>query len=220
MLQISGLPENLTVAEHIDLFSRYYGQPVPAGEVLGIAGLTGLEKRRYGNLSGGQQRRVQFALAICGEPELLFLDEPTVGLDVESRRALWSQIRRLVGKGTAIVLTTHYLEEADALADRVVVIDRGRTIAAGTSAELRALGGGKRITCRTDLDRSRLGGLPGVTSLLVEDGRAELVSRSPEDTVRALLTLGAEVTDLEVTGARLEDVFLSMTRDQTEEVAA
>jgi len=220
MLQLSGLPENLRVGEHLDLFSRYYGQPIAPEEVLRIAGLTDLVDRPYRALSGGQQRRVQFALAICGDPELLFLDEPTAGLDVESRRGFWAQIRRLVSRGTAIVLTTHYLEEADALADRVVVIDRGKTIASGSPEEIRALGGGKRIGFRTDLDRARLAGLPGVTSVVMKDDRAELVSGAVVDTLRALLAIECRIDDLEVTGARLEDAFLNLTRGDQKEVAA
>jgi ABC-2 type transport system ATP-binding protein len=137
MLQAGGVPATLRVAEHVELFSSYYEKPMPVAETLAAAGLTGLEKRPFGELSGGQKQRVLFALAICGQPELLFLDEPTVGLDPESRRAIWKQVRLMRAGGTSVLLTTHYLEEAEALSDRVLVIDGGRFITEGTPAEIK-----------------------------------------------------------------------------------
>lgn len=137
MLQVTRIPETLRVREHIDLFSSYYPHPMPFKEIYGTAGLNGIENKLFGDLSGGQKQRLLFALAICGDPDLLFLDEPTVGLDVQARRGLWKQIRELRTRGKSILLTTHYLEEADALADRVVVIDRGRVIADGTPAQIK-----------------------------------------------------------------------------------
>jgi ABC-2 type transport system ATP-binding protein len=137
MLQTARVPETLRVAEHIHLFSSYYPDPLPAAEVIHTAGLGGLERRAYGKLSGGQQRRLLLALALIGNPDLLILDEPTVGLDVEARRGLWSQIRRFVESGRSVLLTTHYLAEAEAVADRVVVIDKGVAVASGTPAEIR-----------------------------------------------------------------------------------
>src|SRR5690242_1624153 len=138
MLQVGRVPETLRVREHIDLFSSYYEEPMRAAEVLDAAGLEKLSDRKFGDLSGGQKQRVLFALAICGDPDLLFLDEPTVGLDVEARRMLWDEIRSLLRRGKTVVLTTHYLEEADALADRIVVINKGRVIAEGTPAEIKS----------------------------------------------------------------------------------
>ena len=123
--------------------------PLPLEEVLAAAGLEKLRDRKFGDLSGGQRQRTLFALAICGNPDLLFLDEPTVGLDVEARRALWEEIRRLVERGKTVLLTTHYLEEADALADRIAVINQGEIIAEGTPAEIKAQTSGKRIRCVT-----------------------------------------------------------------------
>ncbi len=137
MLQIGRVPETLRVREHIDLFSSYYSHPLPMAEIIGTAGLKGVENRLFGELSGGQKQRLLFALAICGDPDLLFLDEPTVGLDVQARRALWKQIRGLLARGKSILLTTHYLEEADALANRIVVIDNGRIIADGTPHQVK-----------------------------------------------------------------------------------
>jgi ABC-2 type transport system ATP-binding protein len=141
MLQVGKVPETLRVREHIHLFSAYYPEPMPMQDVIAAAGLKGLEERRFGDLSGGQKQRVLFALAICGNPGLLILDEPTVGLDVEARRALWKQIRLFVQRGRSVLLTTHYLDEADALANRIVVIDRGSVIAEGTAAEIKAKAG-------------------------------------------------------------------------------
>ena len=141
MLQTAKVPETLRVREHIELFCSYYRDPMSLDAVLTAAGLTALADRKYGELSGGQQQRVQFALAICGNPELLFLDEPTVGLDVITRRQFWQEVRRLSHSGRGILLTTHYLEEADALADRVVVLHEGTILADGTPSTLKALAG-------------------------------------------------------------------------------
>ena len=137
MLQVAKVPDTLRVREHVHLFCSYYPSPMTVDDALAAAGLTTVAEKKYGVLSGGQKQRVQFALAICGNPDLLFLDEPTVGLDVESRRAFWQEIRRLASRGRSIVLTTHYLEEAEALADRVVVISHGRIVADGTTHEVK-----------------------------------------------------------------------------------
>ena len=137
VLQVARVPETLRVREHIHLFSSYYPNPMPMDEVIAAAGLGGLERRNFGELSGGQQKRVLFALGICGNPDLLVLDEPTVGLDVEARRALWKQIRAFVDRGRAVLLTTHYLAEAEALADRVVVLDKGLKVKEGTPSEIK-----------------------------------------------------------------------------------
>src|SRR5260370_26404649 len=129
MLQVGRVPETLRVWEHIDLFSSYYPNPLSMIETLAITGLEGFRNRKFRDLSGGQKQRVLFALAICGNPDLLFLDEPTVGLDVEARHLLWDEIRKLLRRGKTVVLTTHYLEEADALADRIAVINEDSTVA-------------------------------------------------------------------------------------------
>jgi ABC-2 type transport system ATP-binding protein len=137
MLQVGRVPDTLRVREHIDLFRSYYPSPMAFEEVVDAAGLRGIERKKFGELSGGQKQRVLFALAICGNPDLLILDEPTVGLDVEARRALWKQIRAFIAGGRSILLTTHYLAEAEALANRVVVINKGKIVASGTPAEIR-----------------------------------------------------------------------------------
>src|SRR5271166_2777184 len=130
MLQVGRVPETLRVREHIDLFSSYYPSPLPLRETFQIAGIEDIKDRPFGELSGGQKQRVLFGIAICGNPDLLFLDEPTVGLDVEARRLMWSQIRTLIARGKTVLLTTHYLNEADALADRILVLQQGSIVAA------------------------------------------------------------------------------------------
>jgi ABC-2 type transport system ATP-binding protein len=137
VLQTARVPETLRVREHIELFSSYYPRPMRLADVIESSNLHGLERRKYGELSGGQQKRVLFALAICGDPDLLILDEPTVGLDVEARRAMWKQIRAFIARGKSVLLTTHYLTEADALASRVVVMHRGNIAAEGTPAQIK-----------------------------------------------------------------------------------
>jgi ABC-2 type transport system ATP-binding protein len=145
LLQVAKVPETQRVREHIELFSSYYEKPLPVAQTIAAAGLEGLEKRLFGDLSGGQKQRVLFALAICGNPDLLFLDEPTVGLDVEARRTLWNHIRGFVAGGGSVLLTTHYIEEADALADRIAVIHRGAIVAQGTPAEIKQRNAGSGL---------------------------------------------------------------------------
>lgn len=216
MLQVGRVPETLRVAEHIDLFASYYPKPLPIDEVLAAAGLEKLRERKFGDLSGGQRQRTLFALAICGDPDLLFLDEPTVGLDVEARRGLWEEIRRLVERGKTVLLTTHYLEEADALADRIAVINQGAIIAQGTPAEIKAQTSGKRIRCITALSLTSLLQIPGVTDARQDREAVEIHAREAEPVVRALLARDAALSSLEVTGAGLEDAFLALTQDNGE----
>lgn len=213
MLQISGVPATLRVREHIALFSSYYPAPLPLEAVIEAAGLAGLENRLTGRLSGGQRQRLMFALAICGDPDILFLDEPTAGLDVEARRALWAEIRRLAGSGRTVVLTTHYLEEADALADRIVLLNHGRSIAAGSPAEIKARTATRRIRCRTALEAAHLQALPEVTELRRDGGRLEILATRAEPVVQRLFQLDPGLGELEVTDTGLEDAFLTLTRE-------
>jgi ABC-2 type transport system ATP-binding protein len=216
MLQVGKVPETLKVREHIDLFSSYYPNPLPLPEVLAAAGLEKLSDRKFGDLSGGQRQRTLFALAICGNPDLLFLDEPTVGLDVEARRALWEEIRRLVELGKTVLLTTHYLEEADALADRVAVISQGAIIAEGTPAEIKSQTSGKRIRCITELSVSALLEIPGVTGAKQDREAVEIHTGEAELVVRALLARDPSLSGLEISTAGLEEAFLTLTRDNDE----
>jgi ABC-2 type transport system ATP-binding protein len=213
MLQVGRVPETLRVREHIDLFSSYYQNPMPAAAVLAAAGLEKLSDRKFGDLSGGQRQRVLFALAICGNPDLLFLDEPTVGLDVEARRMLWDEIRQLVGRGKTVLLTTHYLQEADALADRVAVINKGEIIAEGTPADIKAQTAGKRIRCITSLTMETLRQIPGVTEAKRDRDAVELNAAEAEFVVRELLSRDQGLSGLEVAAAGLEEAFLALTQE-------
>jgi ABC-2 type transport system ATP-binding protein len=214
MLQVGKVPETLRVGEHIDLFSSYYPNPMPIAEVLAAAGLEKLRDRKFGDLSGGQRQRTLFALAICGNPDLLFLDEPTVGLDVEARRSLWEEIRRLVDRGKTVLLTTHYLEEADALADRIAVINEGEITSQGTPAEIKAQTSGKRIRCITSLGMATLLQIPGVTDVRQDREAVEIHAREAESVVRTLLARDASLSGLEITSAGLEEAFLALTQDR------
>ena len=213
MLQIGRVPETLRVHEHIDLFSSYYLKPLPLKEVLASAGLEKLVDRKFGDLSGGQRQRVLFALAICGDPDLLLLDEPTVGLDVEARRALWDEIRNLVERGKTILLTTHYLEEADALADRIAVINQGTIIAEGTPAQIKTQTSGKRIRCVTTLGTASLRQISGVTEVREDREAVEIHAIEAEPVVRELLARDPRLSGLEITSAGLEEAFLALTQD-------
>jgi len=213
MLQVGKVPETLRVREHIDLFSSYYLNPMPAQQVLAAAGLEKLSDRKFGDLSGGQRQRVLFALAICGDPDLLFLDEPTVGLDVEARRMLRDEIRRMVVRGKTVLLTTHYLQEADALADRVAVINKGEIIAEGTPAEIKAKTAGKRIRCITSLSLNTVRQIPGVTEVKEDREAVEIHAAEAEMVVRELLARDQQLSGLEITTAGLEEAFLALTQD-------
>jgi len=213
MLQVARVPETLKVREHIDLFSSYYPQPLPLAETLAIAGLEEIKGRIFGELSGGQKQRVLFALALCGDPDLLFLDEPTVGLDVEARRLLWEQIRKLVARGKTVLLTTHYLEEADALADRVVVVNRGEIIAQGTPAEIKAKTSGRRIRCASTLAMETLGSLPGVLEIRRDRAGYEIRVSEAEPILRELFQRDPNLSGIEVSSAGLEEAFLALTQN-------
>jgi len=213
MLQVGRVPETLRVREHIDLFSSYYPNPLPVPDVLQAAGLQGLEKRPFGELSGGQKQRLLFALAICGNPDLLFLDEPTVGLDVEARRVLWDEIRRLVAGGKTVLLTTHYLQEADALADRIVVINQGAIIAEGTPSDIKARTAGRQIRCGSSLPIAAICSIPGVLEVRSDRDAFVIRAADAESVVRELLIRDPYVSGLEVTCAGLEEAFLALTQD-------
>jgi ABC-2 type transport system ATP-binding protein len=216
MLQVGKVPETLRVREHISLFSSYYLKPLPLGECLAIAGIESIKDRKFGELSGGQKQRVLFALSVCGDPDILFLDEPTVGMDVESRRSLWEQIRNLVARGKSVLLTTHYLEEADLLADRVVVINQGVIIAEGTPAEIKAKTGGRRIRCVSRLDLETVRRFPGVLEARQDREALDIHAAEAEGVVRELLNRDASLSGLEVTSAGLEDAFIELTKSATD----
>jgi ABC-2 type transport system ATP-binding protein len=218
MLQVGRAPEMLRVREQVNIFRGYYPVPMPYADLVKAAALEGIEERMFGQLSGGQKQRMLFALALAGDPDLIFLDEPTVGLDIEARRAMWSQIRSLAARGKTVLLTTHYLEEADALAHRIIVINKGKVICSGTPAEVKSLGNGsattlKIIRCVTTLSVDTLQALVGVTEAIASDGLTTLTTTQPENTLRELLALDTSLHSLEVASPALEDAFLALTSD-------
>jgi ABC-2 type transport system ATP-binding protein len=220
MLQVGRVPETLKVREHIDLFSSYYPNPLPLDEVLDVAGLKGLESKPFGELSGGQRQRLLFALAICGNPDLLFLDEPTVGLDVEARRLLWDEIRRLVGRGKTVLLTTHYLQEADALANRIVVINRGEIVAQGSPADIKAQTAGRKIRCVSRVPLEEVRTMTGVLEAKQDREAIEIHVSHAEPVLRELLARDLTLSDLEVASAGLEEAFLALTQNNNGSSAA
>lgn len=215
MLQESGVSGVLTVRELVDLFRAYYPAALPTAQALAMAGLQEQAGQRATTLSGGQRQRLYFALAVCGDPDVLFLDEPTVGMDVEARRAVLGSLRTLAAAGKTIIFTTHYLKEAEELARRIVVIDRGLVIADATPHQLKARIPAKRLTFSPSrpLPETMLQGL-GVTMVEASATRVCLLTNAPELVLRTLFQHGFEYHDLEVVGADLEEAFLALTERQ------
>jgi ABC-2 type transport system ATP-binding protein len=211
MLQESGIPAMLKVREIVDLFRCYYAKPMASDRAIAMAGLEEKAGALVKELSGGQRQRLYFALAVCGDPEVLFLDEPTVGMDVEGRRSFIERIAEFANLGRTVVLTTHYLEEADQLAKRVIVIDRGVVIADASPQEIKSKVAGKRVrfTAPTLTDKD-LEGLP-ITTSTISDQKVQLLTNQPETVLRELFRRAIEISDLEVSGADLEDAFISLT---------
>jgi ABC-2 type transport system ATP-binding protein len=211
MLQESGIPSMLKVREIVDLFRSYYSRPMARDRAIGMAGLEEKANALVKELSGGQRQRLYFALAVCGDPEVLFLDEPTVGMDVEGRRSFIARIAEFAQMGRTVVLTTHYLEEADQLAQRVIVIDRGLVIADGSPLEIKSRVAGKRVRfTAVGLTEQDLDDLP-ITSSAISDHSVQLLTNQPEAVLRELFRRGIEISNLELSGADLEDAFISLT---------
>ncbi|MEU8520203.1 ABC transporter ATP-binding protein [Streptomyces sp. NBC_01216] len=211
MLQEGRPVPRVTVGELVAFVSRTYPAPMPVAEALGAAGLADLAGRRVDRLSGGQVQRVHFALALVGRPELIVLDEPTAALDVEARHAFWDSMRGYARLGNTVLFSTHYLEEADAHADRIVVIESGRIVADGTSEELKRAAGGSLVSF--DLaggPTEDLALLPGVTSVEIRGDRARLRTEDSDATVVALAARDA-IRGLEVAPVSLDDAFLTLT---------
>jgi ABC-2 type transport system ATP-binding protein len=212
MLQDGELVSGLTVREVVSFVRGLYPNPMPLQDILAVADLTDLAKRRADRLSGGQAQRVRFALAIAGAPRLLVLDEPTSAMDVESRRAFWAAMRNYAAGGRTILFATHYLEEADEAADRIIVIGQGRILADGTAHQIKSRTGGS--TVRFTLGAQPVAGLdrlPGVNGVEVRGATAILHSTDSDATVQALYGTGLAIRDLEVRGTALEDAFLALT---------
>lgn len=214
MLQDAVLAADLRVSEQVDLTAAYYPNPLRAAEALDLAGIGDLARRPYGKLSSGQKRQVQFAIAMVGRPDLLFLDEPTVGLDIQAREMVWSTLRRIVDAGRSIILTTHYLEEAEALADRVAVIAKGRLIATGSVEEMRALVVRKRITCRTTLSTDEVLAWPDVQTATRDQHGLRITASNTENVVRRLLAADEDLYGLEVQSAGLAAAFAELIQEK------
>lgn len=220
MLQSAGLPDVLTIRELVTVHAGYYPDPRPLEETLALAGITDLADRRCGQLSGGQARRVQYALAICGRADLLVLDEPTAAMDRGSARTLWGTVRDLADDGAAVLLTSHDLAEADALADRVLVMDAGRIVADDTPAALRARAGGSVIRCRSTLLPAAAALLPAVREAGMEGADLRVVSADAAVTARALLDADTRLEALRIADATLEDAIATLLAPTEERIAA
>jgi ABC-2 type transport system ATP-binding protein len=212
MLQTGGLPEAARVAELISLFRQLYRDRRSTAELLTLAGIDDLADRRVERLSGGQTQRVRFALALAGNPELLFLDEPTAALDVAARRHFWQSVDRIAGQGTTVLFATHYLEEADANATRIIVVNHGRVIADGTPARIKAVTATRTLRFSTPApDPSELLKLPGVSDVVVHGDAVTVRTGEADDTLPALYALGHRIAGLEVGGGGLEEALIALT---------
>ncbi|MFD8077573.1 ABC transporter ATP-binding protein [Streptomyces sp. NPDC059718] len=225
VLQSGGLMEEVTVRELVRLACDLHPRAHPVAEVMAAAGLESIADRKVDKLSGGQEQRVRFALATAGASDLLVLDEPTTGMDVSARQAFWEAMRGQVKQGRTVLFATHYLEEADAVADRVLVLQGGRLVADGTAAEIKARAGVRRIVFDLDTppDETALRALPRVTDVEITGRTVRIRSTDADATVHAVYAAGLYPRHLEVAGLGLEQAFLAITessKESEEEVAA
>ncbi|MFF2163325.1 ABC transporter ATP-binding protein [Streptomyces sp. NPDC058175] len=213
MLQSGGLMDEVTVAELVKLACALHPKPYKPGEVMSRAGIAQIADRKVNKLSGGQEQRVRFALATAGANDLIVLDEPTTGMDVSARQAFWATMREQADQGRTVLFATHYLEEADAIADRVLVLHRGRLLADGTAAEIKARAGARKVAfdLEGDIDEQALRALPFLTTLDVSGRTVRLQSSDADATVHALYGLGVYPRNLEVAGLGLEQAFVAIT---------
>jgi ABC-2 type transport system ATP-binding protein len=216
VMQTGGLLKDLTVRETVEYTASLFADTEPVDAVLAHAGITGLADRRVGKCSGGEQQRLRFAMALLSDPALLLLDEPTTGMDVEGRRAFWSAIRRDAEKGRTVLFATHYLEEADQYADRIVLMRKGRIVADGTGSQIKALAAGRTVRATLEEpDHRVLARLDGVDSVEVRGDTVLLHARDTDAVARYLLTqTGAR--NLEITARGIEEAFLTLTGDADE----
>jgi ABC-2 type transport system ATP-binding protein len=213
VLQTGGLLKDYTVEETVKLVAVLFGRPAGAADqALRRAGIADIGKRLVGKCSGGQQQRLRFAMALVPDPELLILDEPTTGMDVAGRHDFWTAIREDARSGRTVIFATHYLEEADAYADRVVFVRRGRVVADGTAAEVKALASGRTVRATLTGPRAALAAIPGVESVEVRGDTVLLHGRDTDAIARHLLTR-TDARDLEITSHNLEQAFLTLTAD-------
>ncbi|MFE7269494.1 ABC transporter ATP-binding protein [Streptomyces sp. NPDC057623] len=214
MLQSGGLMSEVTVAEVVRLACDLHPRPYPVPDVLARAGIAQIADRKVDKLSGGQAQRVRFALATAGDSDLIVLDEPTTGMDVTTRQAFWATMREEADQGRTVLFATHYLEEADAIADRVLVLHRGRLLADGTAAEIKAKAGARRISfdlADGPVDEAALRALPFLTTLDISGRTVRLQSADADATVHSLYGLGLYPRNLEVAGLGLEQAFVAIT---------
>lgn len=212
MLQVSSLPDMSTVKEHIQLFSSYYSNPMSYEQVVDYSGLKEIENDYSKNLSGGQKQRLLFALSICGNPKLLFLDEPTVGLDISARKSLWRAISELKSQGTSIVLTTHYLEEADQLSDRIIMLNQGRVIQQGSPTQIKSQVATKTIRFVSSIEKVNLLVLPAIIQVEQLGDVFEIITKDPVITLMQIFEITKDITELTVSSAALEDAFLQLNQ--------
>ncbi|HEY2239210.1 MAG TPA: ABC transporter ATP-binding protein [Streptosporangiaceae bacterium] len=214
MLQSGGLMPEVTVRELVTLVTGFHPRPEPVEQTMRRAGITQFADQRVDKLSGGQTQRVRFALAIVGDSDLIVLDEPTTAMDVETRRAFWDNMKVEVAEGKTLLFATHYLEEADQAADRIIVINRGRLLADGTPAEIKARAGAKRISFHLDqIDEPFLLGLPALVNVEIRHDLVQIQSSDSDRTLYAVLDAGYRPRDLEVSSLGLEQAFLAITAE-------
>jgi ABC-2 type transport system ATP-binding protein len=217
VMQTGGLLKDLTVRETVAYTASLFADPQPVDEVLAHAGISGLAGRKVGKCSGGEQQRLRFAMALLSDPALLLLDEPTTGMDVEGRRAFWSAIRKDAEKGRTVLFATHYLEEADQYADRIILMRKGLIVADGSGSEIKALAVGRTVRATIDdPDHDALSRLPGVESVEVRGDSVLLHAKDTDQVARHLLT-ETSARDLEITSRSMEDAFLSLTGDAADD---
>jgi ABC-2 type transport system ATP-binding protein len=221
MLQTGGVLRDLSVRELLTMMGALFPRALPVDDALAMAGITDIADRRTQKLSGGQSQRVRFAVALISNPELLVLDEPTVAMDVEGRNAFWSQMRAFASAGKTVIFATHYLEEADAYADRIILMARGQVVADGPTTEIKARVGTRTIkTTLPGVPADQLAGLAGVSSVDVHGEAAFLHCMDSDRAIRALLSTFPTARDIEITGAGLEQAFLALTGDETRALEA
>jgi ABC-2 type transport system ATP-binding protein len=224
MLQTGGLLRDLSVRELVAMMAALYPSPLPVDETLELAQVAELAGRRTDKLSGGQTQRVRFAISLISNPDLLVLDEPTVGMDVEARHAFWETVRGFADRGKTVIFATHYLEEADSFADRAVLMARGRVVADGPTTEIKAMVGSRRIRATLPgVEPEILERLPGVTRAERRGEAVVLVCSDSDAAIRALLAAEPQARDIEIAGAGLEEAFLQLTGetdDKDEDAAA
>ena len=215
VMQTGGLLKDFTVSETVEYTASLYPQSRPAVEVLDRAGIRGIADRRVGKCSGGEQQRLRFAMALLSDPRLLILDEPTTGMDVEGRREFWQAIREDATRGRTILFATHYLDEADAYADRIVLIREGSIVADGTTAEIKNLASGRRVRATLDdADLAVLGALDGVIAV-EQRGDSVFINCSNSDVVARYLLTSTSARDVEISSQNLEAAFVALTSGDT-----